>query len=332
MVANGMEGVPWMVGGGAKHSANVGRVLAYMATGGVQGVAGPNDLKVSPSAPVDGNVHVGVGALSILNAEGNARNEAYIGRATAVSDVPIASTGSSARSDLVVVRVRDPQYSYAPPTDRTVGPYIFIEVVPGVPANTTRADQVASLVGKSVYALSRVDVPANTNMDTSGVQSGWIKDLRRLAAPHQNLQSSIQVGPNPGEVLAVTDTSWKNWPSTAYQVDVPTWATHALVKITLNSVGTDGKASDFAARIKYDTLTVDSPIWDYNGIGGSDAYVGFEAVQFILSAEFDVRTLAGSTVTVRPQAMRTFTANTGTVSVDASQRVMFEVLFQDRVI
>jgi hypothetical protein len=322
MVANGMEGVPWMVGGGAKHSANVGRVLAYMAAGGQAGITSPGDLKVSPSAPIDGNVHVGVGALSILNGEGNAKNEAYIGRATAVSDVPISPTGSSARSDLVVIRVRDPQYSYAAPTDRTVGPYIFPEVVPGVPAGTVHAEQVASLLNKAVYALGRVDMPPNT----TNVQGGYIADLRELAHQRYKAINQLQRGPTPSEVVALTDTNWKNFPSNSLAVPVPFWATHADVEMMVTMV-LDGNAN-MDTRISFGSLTTGTTPFDANVIPqGGNSVMQQHSVQGV---GLDVRSQAGQTITMRMQAMRTFLGDTGTLGIGQSGQVRFRVEFYEK--
>lgn len=321
MVANGMEGVPWMVGGGAKHSANVGRVLAFMASGGQDGIASPADLKVSPSSTPDGNVHVAVGAFSVLNRESNSRNEAYVGRGIAVSDIPISPSGSSPRSDLVVVRLRDPQYGYAAPSDVANGPYAFPEVVPGVPSNTRRADQVASLIGKSVYALARIDLPANT----TAITAGMIKDLRKLAQAHQYHFVNQQTGIGFEQL---TSSNWVNWPSNSIDVDVPPWATNAFVKVTLNTVVTDGASSDFNPRISFGGITMQSAAWDYNGSNG----FGGEKMPFIMTADLDVRSIAGTTATLRTQAMRTFTSATGTalVQFDIYSQIIYEVDFQER--
>lgn len=167
MVANGFDGVPWMVGGGAKHSANIGRVLAYAATSGGEGVIAPNDLRVSPSSTPDAFVHVGVGAVAIPNRYGNARSESYIARASDVSDIRVGSTGSSARSDLIIARVRDPQYGMPAPASVADGPYIFPEIVPGVPAGIISAKALG--LAEPIYGLARIDIPANTTTITEGM-------------------------------------------------------------------------------------------------------------------------------------------------------------------
>lgn len=324
MVANGMEGVPWMVGGGAKHSANVGRVLAFMAAGGAGGVAAPGDLKVSPSSTPDNKVHVGVGALSLVNHESNARNEAYIARAIAVTDVTIAPTGAAARSDLIVARIRDPQYSYAAPTDLANGPYAFIEVVPGVPANTVRADQIASLLNTAVYGVARIDVPANQS--NPAVIGGWIRDIRKLATPHYEPFNSLQQGPAAAEQVKTTDTAWKNWPSNSTSVDIPPWATRADIEITVTFL-TNADAL-MNTRVQLGSLLGPAVPFDVNMTArpDGDAVVNTQITQ----ASFDVTSIAGTTQTLRLNAIRV--GAVGNIEVDVKQQVKFRAEFFERPI
>lgn len=323
MVANGFEGVPWMVGGGAKHSANIGRVLAFMACGGQSGIAAPGDLKISQSGTADKFVHMATGALSVVNRAGNARNEAYIGRATAVSDIEIAPTGSSARSDLIVARIKDPQYNQSiTPASVADGPYVFPEIISGVASNIKRVEQLN--LSEAVYAVARIDIPPNT----TAITSAMIKDLRQLAQPHSHDEDAIQSGTTWAEWLLTSDTNWKNWPNNALQLDVPPWATHAFVRIDLNAVGLNGVPADFSPRINLGGLTAASPNFDYNG---SPPGAGAEKLPFTLFAQFDVRSLAGQTVTLRPQAARIFaTTSTGEIWFDPNSQVIFSVKFQER--
>jgi hypothetical protein len=327
MVANGMEGVPWMVGGGAKHSANVGRVLAYMAASGQGGITSPADLKVSQSSVPDGNVHVGTGALSILNLESNSKNEAYIGRATAVSDLPIAPTGSSIRSDLVVVRVRDPQYGYATPSDPVVGPYIFPEVVPGVPAGTLRADQVATLLNKAIYALARVDVPANST--GPAITSGYIHDLRQLAHHHYDAFNALQRGPVPDEYLLTSDTNWKNFPSNVASLTIPPWATHADLEIFV-TVLVNADANMQTQITLGGTPVGPEAVFDTNMTPTPDGNAVLHQ-HLTQAVGVDVRSLAGQTVNLRLRAYRTFpTVATGNLGIDQYGQVRFRAEFFER--
>lgn len=250
MVANGFEGVPWMVGGGAKHSANVGRVLAYAATSGAEGVVAPTDCKVSASAPTpDGYVHVGTGAVVVRNRYGSASSESYIARANQVSDLQVASTGSSARSDLVVVRIKDPQYGGQAPASVADGPYAFPEIIPGVPAGTTDAKQIAALLNQPVYAIARIDQPANNS--TGAITAGMVKSLRKLAQPRSETRNyGGGTGLEAAAIFTVADTYGHGdlfdsapLPNIQPMIDIPEWATHfdivtqAVVQTTPGSQG-----------------------------------------------------------------------------------------------
>lgn len=324
MVANGFEGVPWMVGGGqAKHSANVGRLVAYAATTGQSGVIKPGDLKVSASTPTpDGKVHIGVGAVAIVNEYANAQSESYLGRATLVSDLDISPTGPGAgRSDLVVVRIKDPQYGWQTPADAINGPYAIPEIIPGVPSGTKYAEELN--LQQALYAVARIDLPVNT----STITQGMINDLRHLAQPHASHFVNQQAGGQP-ELL--TSSDWVNWPSNSIDIEVPQWATHAFVKATINTVVTDGNSSDFNPRISFGGIVGQSAAWDYNGSSG----FGAEKIPFIMTAFLDIRTLAGTTSKLRTQAMRTFVESTGSalVQFDGWSQIIYEVDFQERIV
>lgn len=338
MVANGFEGVPWFIGGGAKHSAEIARLAAVLGGSGmVEGVAGPNDLKVVPtSGTANGQVHVNLGACSVLNRSANALSQKYICRETQVSDLTITSTGGSGRSDLIVVSVEDPQY---PPFSTSGwsqsqienGPYVFPRVISGVPNTTKRMADLASFAGgiyvnRSMLALARIDIPSGT----SAITAGMIKDLRKLQSPHSEAVYSQQVGTAWGETLGTGATSWTNWPNNSLSVDIPTWATHAFITITLNTVATDGVASDFNPRISLGSLTSQSAAWDYNG--SPPGATGGNKLPFPMFAEFDVTSLQGQTVTLRPQAQRTFVTNAGLVQFDPNSQIIFDVRFFEKVL
>lgn len=334
MVANGFEGVPWFVGGGAKHSAEIARLAAFLGGAGPnEGIAASGDLKVSQSGTADGNVHMAIGACSVLNRSSNALSQKYICRATQVSDIPIASTGGAGRSDLVVVSVEDPQY---PPfsssgwttTQIENGPYVFPRVLSGVPntAKTPR-DAGATYNNRSMLAIARIDIPAGT----TNITSSMIKDLRRLQSPQETTKRSLQPGPASPQFMAVGDTgAYKDFPTNTFQVEVPPWATDAAVTITINTVASDA-ASDYVPRIYFGGLTALSGAWDYNGNGGTS--VGYwEKLTFPMYAEFDVRSLQGQTVTCKPQGIRIFPGNTGQILVDAYAQIAFEVAFSQRAL
>ncbi|MCX5070831.1 hypothetical protein OOJ91_33845 [Micromonospora lupini] len=257
----GWDSVPWMVGGGAQHSAEVARVLAYVACRGNEGVVAAGDLTVRALAVPGGSVTVSPGACSILCRATGQMHQAYTGRNTTDDPVPIpATTSSGGRSDLIIARVEDPWLAGEPwpdPTDPTVGPYIRSVRVPGVPAGTTTLAQLG--LGYTGIELARIDIPPSTGTFTQAM----IKDLRKIANPRRERRVVVS---SPAANDDVTSTTvWKDWPGVAVKsVAVPSWATQ--VKMTTHVGGaliyndkTDGYlrnrigAATFGQETRFDT-------------------------------------------------------------------------------
>ncbi|MEW1657845.1 hypothetical protein [Streptomyces sp. NPDC093707] len=224
------DNVPWFVEGGAEHSSEVARLLAYAAFGGAEGVVGVGDLRVQALSAPGAAVQVTTGACAIINRAAGAPYQAYAGRLPIGEQVPIAATGPSARSDLIVARVENP-YSYGEtwpqPTDPKVGPYVFSRVVSGVPKTTTSVRQVRS--GDSAIALARIDLPPNT----SSVTQAMITDLRSMVRPRRDRRLHTAF-PSTLSRLVYSDNIWKRWPMEArWDIAVPEWATRAKIVTTI---------------------------------------------------------------------------------------------------
>lgn len=335
MVANGLDGVPWFTGGGAQHSPNIARVLAHAATSGASGIITPGDFKVSPSAPTaDNNIHVGVGAAAIVSRFANVQSESYIVRGAAVSDIQISPTGSSGRSDLVILKVKDPQFPGQPvPSSVPNGPYVFPEIIPGVPANTTRIEQLN--LPQAIYAPARIDIPPNT----TAITAGMIKDLRELVAPHGSTASDIQQPPSK-LVLAKTQTAYVDWPTNQLNVKIPRRATHAQVVVRGSMIGfgpgpTNGNGTaDVWMRVLLNGQADGSrytPI-GHNAWPSQSENDGI-TIPWSVFGEFDVRALQGQSVPIRVQGRRVLEAiATGRLEIWDVFPVEFDVRFTERVV
>jgi hypothetical protein len=322
--------VPIAIGNGAVLQDDVFRVFANAATRDSEGVVLPGQFKTTALGSPGAAVSIAPGGLVVRNAQKT--GESYIGRAQTATQVSISpNNGGSTRRDLVLARIIDPDYSPwqpsgtpgAPNTSVPNGPYFEPYVLSGVGAVTNAAQ---AGITYSAVALARVDMPAGAQT----VQSGYITDLRQLAQPRIGFAYDVQTVASSQQLL-VTDTTVKDWPLNSLQVYVPRWATHAQVGITLLTVGTDGNASDFSPRVYVGGATVVSAAWDYNG-GGTDHYAGVEKLPFQMYGEFNVVAAQDSIITVKPQAQRTFTSNTGLVVMDTTGLVVFDVRFSERVV
>lgn len=227
----GFDPVPWFVGGGAQHSPEVARLLAYAATGGAEGVVAPGNLKVTATAVPGGTVNVAPGGALVLNRAVGGSYQTYVARMVTADNVAIAQTTSAgARTDLIVAQIEDPFMSGEPwqdPTDPTVGPYVFTRVIPNVPANTTRLQDVSGYEGRSAITLARVTVPAST----AAITSAMITDLRNVARPRS--QRQVYSGVLPATARQITlSGGWSNFPNAPISgIQIPTWATHMILRM-----------------------------------------------------------------------------------------------------
>lgn len=283
-----LDPVPWFVGGGAQHSPEVARLLAFAATGGAEGVVNVSDLKVVPLSVPGTAVEALPGAALVRNRGAGGDSQTYVARNVTATQVEIAATGSSGgRSDLVVVQVEDPNVAgepWQPPADPAAGPYVFVRVIPNVPAGTTRLQDVPGYEGRSAVTLARVDLPASTGTVTAAM----IKDLRRLARPRR--EQVLRVVTPPSNRKVQVNTNWHNWPTTANEflnVDVPEWATQMQVQTIISGIG---------AR--------NNTYGDLRTMIGSVAFVGaWDSTVTTTSDPFQFMTMMAGSATI-PTAMR----------------------------
>lgn len=216
------EGVPWMVAGG-NHSAEVGRLLAYAATGSGEGVIGPTDCKVVASAIPDGNIHIQPGAVAMLNRFPGGSSQAYLARNVGDEVKALTPQGSSGvRYDLVALIVEDPQYPGQPaPASVPNGPYVKTVVYEDVPAATISLAEVDP--GQTGYALALVKFDASDGT----VNQADITDLRDLLIVRQQTIERMQ------QHNATTNTpaaAALHPPTATYEITIPKWAAKVQLK------------------------------------------------------------------------------------------------------
>lgn len=319
------DNVPWAVGGGALHSPETGRLLAYVAFGGAEGVAQGTDLKVTALDVPTSKVRVSPGACSILSRAPGGSQQAYAGRLPTEDVVSISATGSSGgRSDLIVARVEDPFMAGEPwsdPADPTVGPYIFTRVISNVP-NTAQTLADAGRPGDSAIPLARIDLPANTGTITDGM----IVPLRRVAKPRSttvHIRRDVGYGPN--------DTGAANYEYYSYPdllpttIPVPSWATSAVIRADLTGLTARNSAvaGYFRAALLGGTPTttvVTLPTY-FN-----EQIVGDTRLSYMVSSSIDIpSSLRGTTATVRTEFLRN--AGSGNLRSDTVTQVVWDIEF-----
>lgn len=311
---------PWFIGGGAQHSVDVARLLAFASTGGAEGIVSPGDLKVRALDTPGSSVIIGPGAALILNRSAGADGQTYVMRAPTDTTVEVAPTGPSGRSDLLVVRVEDPQYApWQPPADPVTAQYVVPFVVQGVPGDTV--DAAALNLGYSAVAVARLDIPANTGTITPGM----VKDVRRLARPRNQ---RVQLTGNPASAT-LTSGSYIGFPDYRPTVQVPPWATHALVMGHITSLGVVGGDTLGAFRLQFGVpggateLGSDQP-FNYDGSGGD------QRTSELVVAQVDVRAMRGRNAEVVIGARKQ--SGAGSLKALSGTRVTFDVQFTELVL
>jgi hypothetical protein len=305
---------PWFIGGGAYHSPDVARLLAYVAAGGTEGVAAPPDLKVTANG--SGFVTVAPGAASILNRSADGENQAYVTRAPSETLVAVTPTGGSARSDLVVVVIEDPDFApWQVPDDPVAAQYVFARVIPNVPPNTVDASTLN--LGYSAIALARLDIPAGT----SNITAGMVHDVRRLGQAHSSREVQTDQ-PTANVSLTHAGPTFIAFPNFTAEVVVPAWANHASVLAHVTSLGVVGGDTTGQMRVVFGGLNGPGQPFNFEGTAGD-----FRTTTLVV-AEFDVSALAGSLVDVQMSAFRQ--TGPGALKTLIGTRVIYDINFEQR--
>ncbi|OVZ99479.1 hypothetical protein B9W64_37430 [Streptomyces sp. CS159] len=312
------DSVPWFTEGGAVHTSEVARLLAYAAFGGGEGVVGSGDLRVKALSTPGPEVQVMTGACAILNRTAGATYQAYAGRLPTADRVPIAATGVSARSDLIIARVENPHAygeTWPLPSDEKVGPYIFTRVLSNVGNTTTNIRSLSS--SRAAIVLARIDIPPNT----TAITQSMIKDLREMVSPRRD-RRIYTAFPGSLSTLSYSDNKWHNWPGAArWNIDVPIWATRVKIITTLAGFRyTRGDVFASMQNVFGGTLGQDTVIDD-------DQSTGTRRQTVVIADNMSVSAAKrGTTQTLYLQTYMS-KAETGDVSVDGGTSIIADVEF-----
>ncbi|MDX3749624.1 hypothetical protein [Streptomyces sp. AK08-02] len=298
---------------GGTHAARAFRMMIRDLARGSQGVTEGNDLKVSQLATPGAGVRVGDGSAVVRGAAwGQGSYTQYnVGDAT----VPIAPTGASARSDLLVLRVEDPEYEGTrDPENDEIG---YFHVVSNVSATTTAVPS-----GMTAVALARLDIPANTSVITTAM----ISSLRSIANPRRDRRLHTAF---PGSLsrMVYQDNKWHTWPGPAtWRIAVPSWAVTAKLVTTFAGLRMD--SADVYARMQQVFGTVqgqDTAIDDDQGNNVRRSTIVLADSLTIPAA------LRGTTQTLYVQTYMS-RSETGNLGVDAATSVIADIEFTEGVV
>lgn len=316
-------GVPWAVENGAQVGADVARVLANVASQNRQGISQPGDCKVSQTGTASQAVQISSGGLAIKNQQ--APGQSYIAAFEGTTSVTIDVNGA-ARTDLVIARVKDPDFSPWQSSDipnAVSGPYFEPFVIKGVSASTTRASDVATY---SAVELARIAVPASGN-----ITSSMITDLRRLYRAEKDEDKRVSAAPTGTENLSAVG-SFARWITPAsFDLLVPEWATHYLARLDVtNSIHVAPNGFGVLGLFFGGSLVASNP-WAQLGAGGTSSRVSVQS-----AITNGVKALpagyAGSTRTFDLRAYKDPSSEAGYLSSDAQTRAILEVTWLQQAV
>ncbi|MGP5725840.1 hypothetical protein ACTXOR_08630 [Arthrobacter rhombi] len=229
-----LDPVSWMIGGpdkdtpGPKHSAEIVRQAHHDATGGAEGISTVGALKVAAMPTPGAKVRVLPGGGIVLNRYEQGNGQSYGVRNATQSEVPITATGSGGgRTDLVVIRVLDPQYEGQYPANPEEFDFTRLEVIEGVPAGTKTFRELNR--NYPAIELAKVTLPKST----ATVTAAMITDLREVAQPKVlDVWRPRPLAAPDVETLTASGEVGEYFPNaggTQY-IDIPEWATRMQVR------------------------------------------------------------------------------------------------------
>lgn len=311
---------------GARHRGALWRNLAYAATNGAEGVVAPGDCKPRQLLVPGPQVRLDSGAVVIRVKAANIDNQSYIANNTAETRLDVASTGATKRSDLVVVRIKDPQYGqWSNPAAGTAPDFQYVEpfIIQNVPETTTSFGDLN--LSYSAYALARLDLPPNT----INVGTDMIKGLRRVC--NQRRESwfgrfdhgaTTQDSPTSGE-------TYIRFPASTFpqaQIPIPSWATKAKIRVDIT--GLSHLSGGYRGNWRWHLTDNTGNFVDTKTTWAAENTPGDQKLSYLVSDLIDVPdTLRDKTVTGYLQFAREATASTGFFRADTNTAVSVDIDF-----
>lgn len=300
---------------GATHTAQQFRMMIRDLASGAQGVTEGDDLKVTALAVNGSGVQISDGSAVIAGAASPVQGS-YSAYNIGADTVPIAATGGTSRSDMVILRVEDPEYEGN--RDPAVDPIVFFEVVSNVSSTAT-----AVPAGYSAIPLARIDIPAST----ATITNAMITDLRRVANPRRERRMYTQ-SPSGTSALIGGSTTYSYFSTASgWNIPVPTWATKAVVRIDVSPIRYT--VNNFWGRLSatFGASRTLQPIYL-----DDDQGTGTRRISSVVADTLTIpSTYRGTTQLLRVQAAAVESGNLGRISIDGGTTLVADVEFSEDV-
>ncbi|MER6860712.1 hypothetical protein, partial [Streptomyces pilosus] len=213
---------------GAEHTAQQFRMMIKDLARDQQGVTTGLDLRVTALSTPGAGVQVSDGSATIAGKVSPIQGH-YNAYNIGLDTVPISATGGTPRSDMLILRVEDPEYegTRVPGVD----PIAFWQVVPNVSSSATTVP-----AGYSAIPLARIDIPAST----ATITNAMITDLRQVTNPRRERVLYPYYAQNPLVEISGTSETWKTFPNvTMANIAIPSWAATGKVVFTAGGIRLD---------------------------------------------------------------------------------------------
>ncbi|MFJ8677212.1 hypothetical protein [Streptomyces sp. NPDC093589] len=302
---------------GATHTAQQFRMMVRDLARDNEGVTTGSDLKVAALGTPGAGVQIADGSAVIAGKVSSIQGS-YSAYNIGSDTVSISATGGSPRSDMLVLRVEDPDYEGT--RDPAADPIVFWEVVPNVSSSATTVPS-----GYSAIPIARIDIPAST----ATITNAYIVDLRNVANPRRERILYPYYALDPLVEISGTSETWQNFPNlTMATIAIPPWAATAKVIFSGSNVRLDD--GNVWGGVRFKLGTIEAAQWvnidDNQGSAPRRTYV--EMIETI-----DLTTTGGAAMRGTNQAfisrMRTRSANAGSIGVDATTSFKIDIEFTE---
>lgn len=341
--------VPWAING-AKVPAELTRAAYQQQVGEGSGVVRPADLKVQQLNVPGTGFRMAPGAASVQSrdAEASARQSygVYLASELVVSPVPGTGSGET-RRDLVILEVTDPgmeSVTYPDPVDEEGWAdgdnFCRVTVIPNVDALVAPSERpVRSLdqitTGDWAHvtgvALAAINWPASTGTVTDAM----IEDLRQVHSPREmSVTRAFGLSGVSAESLTAAHPAGETWPDAAaadtrFSVDVPVWATEAVLVETVSGVQVPGGGNaDGWHWVQVgndgDKVLTEATRWDVDETSGRHRVTLVTGDTIQIPAAY-----RGKKVRFYPRGSKVTGANDKSLVADTGTSVVLQVTFRE---
>lgn len=296
---------------GATHSAQQFRLLVRDLARGNEGITEGDDLQVSQRLVAGAGVTVGDGSAVVQG-----RDDPFQGHYAVANigdtDVDIAATGSTGRSDMLILRIEDPDYTDTlnPATDQIA----YFQIISNVSSAATTIPD-----GRTGIPLARIDIPPLTGTITDEM----IHDLRTIANPRRDRSLYTQSPTSASNNIGGSSNSYSYFTtSPGWNIAVPSWASTVTVRLDIAGLRLTAGNIFGGFRATFGSVRALQPVIIDDNQGS-----GTRRLNAICADTQDIpSSYRGTTQLLRVQ-FAGYSGNAGTVNIDTSSTLIADVEF-----